>query len=286
MDAPSLRCVKRSSLNVGGRIVSDTRDSLSVSPETGRQGGKTLVDPDVRKIVTAVDHNLSCERERQIRLDSAMTSRRSVSPNAGARCVKRALDVFLSGLGLVLSGPLWAVIGLVIRLEDGGPVFYSQERVGKGGCRFRSWKFRSMVPDSDGKFGPLQASENDQRVTLVGRVLRAAALDELPQLWNIFTGDMSFVGPRALLPAEIEVNGKRELVPIEQVPGYWERHSVRPGLTGMAQVYAPRDVPRRHKFKYDLIYIQNQSFWLDLKLIALSFWITFRGKWESRSKKF
>ena len=199
---------------------------------------------------------------------------------------KRALDVFLSALGLLSSAPVWAAFAIAVRLEDGGPIFYGQERVGKGGKSFRSWKFRSMIPESDGRFGPLQASENDGRVTRVGKYIRATALDELPQLWSIFKGDMSFVGPRALLPAELEVNGKNEVVPIHLIPGYQERHSVRPGLTGIAQIYAPRDVPRRNKFKYDLIYIQNQSFWMDLKLIALSFWITFRGKWESRTKKF
>jgi len=114
-----------------------------------------------------------------------------------------------------------------------------------------------MIPESDGRFGPLQASENDGRITRVGKYIRATALDELPQLWSIFKGDMSFVGPRALLPAELEINGKKEVVPIYLIPGYQERHSVRSGLTGIAQIYAPRDVPRRHKFKYDLIYIQN-----------------------------
>jgi lipopolysaccharide/colanic/teichoic acid biosynthesis glycosyltransferase len=199
---------------------------------------------------------------------------------------KRPFDLLLSGLGLLTSAPLWGLIALAIKLNDGGPVFYGQERVGQGGRRFWSWKFRSMIPDSDVRFGPLQAGENDPRVTRVGRWLRATALDELPQLCNIFRGDMSFVGPRALLAEEIEVNGNGELMPIEKIPGYRARHQVRPGLTGVAQIYAPRDIPRKHKFKYDLLYIKKQSFWLDLKLIALSFWITFRGRWEVRGKKY
>jgi len=110
-------------------------------------------------------------------------------------------------------------------------------------------------------------------------------MDELPQLWSIFRGDMSFVGPRALMPEEIEVNGAGEAVPIETIPGYVERHRVVPGLTGVAQVYADRDVPRRRKFRYDRLYITKQSFWLDVRLIALSFWITFRGAWERRGGK-
>jgi len=199
---------------------------------------------------------------------------------------KRTLDVALAGVGLLMSLPLWGVVAVAIKLDGGGPVFYSQERVGKQGRLFRSWKFRSMVSDSDEKFGPLQAGEKDHRVTRVGKILRATALDELPQLWNIVIGDMSFVGPRALLLQEIEVSGDGKPTPLSEIPGYELRHRVRPGLTGLAQVYAPRDVPRRQKFRYDLLYIHNQSLWLDLKLLVLSFWITFRGKWEHRGKKF
>jgi lipopolysaccharide/colanic/teichoic acid biosynthesis glycosyltransferase len=143
-----------------------------------------------------------------------------------------------------------------------------------------------MIPDSDQRFGPLQARDGDSRVTQVGRLLRATALDELPQLWNILKGDMSFVGPRALLPEEIEVNGNGEVTPLEKIPGYEERHTVRPGLTGLAQVYAPRDIPRRQKFRYDLLYVKRQSVWLDIRLILLSVWISVRGKWEARTRKF
>ena len=199
---------------------------------------------------------------------------------------KRFFDLFLAGIGLVLSSPLWLLIALAVKLEDGGPVFYKQRRVGFGGKLFLSWKFRSMIPDSDRRFGPLQAKDGDHRVTRIGRLLRTTALDELPQLWNIFKGDMSFVGPRALLPEEVEVNGNGTRIAMEETAGYFERHLVRPGLTGLAQVIAPRDIPRREKFRLDLVYIKNHSFWLDMKLIAISFWISFRGKWESRRKKF
>lgn len=111
-------------------------------------------------------------------------------------------------------------------------------------------------------------------------------MDELPQLLSIFRGDMSFVGPRALRPGEIEVNGSGEHEVLEAVPGFERRCAVTPGLTGVAQVYAPRDIPRRQKFRYDLLYIRKQSFALDLRLIILSFWITFRGTWEARGRKF
>jgi len=199
--------------------------------------------------------------------------------------LKRVFDVVLAGTGLLASAPLCALIAVCIKVEGGGPVLYRQQRVGRGGRLFTNWKFRSMVPDSDVRFGPLQAGQADTRVTRVGRVLRATAMDELPQLWNILRGDMSFVGPRALMPEEIEVTSRGEAVPLEKVPGYEARHRVTPGLTGIAQIYADRDVPRRHKFKYDLLYIRKQSFCLDLRLILISFWITVRGCWERRGKK-
>ena len=195
---------------------------------------------------------------------------------------KRALDVALAGIGLLASSPVWAVLAAAIKLEDGGQVFYSQPRVGEGGRTFEAFKFRSMIPNAEAGVGAVQATTHDPRVTRVGRLMRATAMDELPQLWNIFRGDMSFVGPRALRPGEIEVDGKGALVPMESIPGYVERHSVRPGLTGIAQIFAARDIPRRHKFRYDRLYLERQSFWLDARLIALSFWISFRGKWEAK----
>ena len=198
---------------------------------------------------------------------------------------KRAFDVLLSGTGLLLSSPIWLALAIAVKLEDSGPVFYSQDRAGKDGEVFRAWKFRSMVPDAEKHVGAIQATEHDPRVTRIGRVMRATAMDELPQLWNIFVGDMSFVGPRALRPGEIETLGDGRLEALEEVPGYAERSRVRPGLTGVAQIYAPRDITRRNKFRYDRVYIGRQSFWLDLRLVALSFWITFRGKWEVRTSK-
>jgi lipopolysaccharide/colanic/teichoic acid biosynthesis glycosyltransferase len=178
------------------------------------------------------------------------------------------------------------LLAAFIKLEDGGPVFFTQERVGQSGRHFLALKFRSMVQDAEARVGPLQAARNDARVTRIGRVMRATAMDELPQLWNIFRGDMSFVGPRALRPGEIEVNGRGSVERLEDVPGFQMRCAVVPGLTGVAQIYAPRDVTRRHKFRYDTLYIRRQSFWLDVKLILLSFWITFRGTWEARERKF
>ena len=202
------------------------------------------------------------------------------------RMLKRAFDAALSGAGLVASAPLWALFAAAIKIEDGGPVFFRQERVGLGGQPFMAFKFRSMRPDAEAEVGAIQAVERDSRVTRIGRFMRATAMDELPQLWNILRGDMSFVGPRALRPGEIEGGRGGVLERLEDVPGFATRVSVRPGLTGVAQVYAPRDVPRRHKFRYDRIYVRRRSWWLDVRLILVSFWISVHGTWEARGRKF
>ncbi len=199
--------------------------------------------------------------------------------------MKRFFDIAVSGTGLIGSSPLWLLFSILIWLEDRGAVFYTQERVGRGGRVFKALKFRSMIMDAESEGVPVQAVEHDPRVTRIGRFLRGTAMDELPQLINIFKGDMSFVGPRALRPEEKEVSENENPIPLRDFPGYDERHQVRPGLTGLAQVYLPADAPRREKFRYDLIYVKKRTFFLDMKLIFLSFWITFRGKWESRDRK-
>jgi len=199
--------------------------------------------------------------------------------------IKRLFDASLAGAGLLVSSPLWLVIPLAIKLEDSGPVFFLQARVGLNGRVFKALKFRSMRPDAEALTGPVQAAENDPRVTRVGRVLRATAMDELPQLVNILVGDMSFVGPRPLRPGELEVRGDGQVTPLSEIPGYQERHSIRPGLTGLTQVYAPRDISRTSKFRLDRLYLKRAGFCLDMKLIVLSFWITGRGSWEVRGRK-
>jgi lipopolysaccharide/colanic/teichoic acid biosynthesis glycosyltransferase len=191
----------------------------------------------------------------------------------------------LAASGLLVSLPVALFVALAVKLQDGGPIFYRQIRVGRYGRPFTSWKFRSMVPHPDAVVASRQATVDDPRITRVGRLLRVTALDELPQLWSILVGDMSFVGPRALLPAEIEARGTGDLVPASEIPGYAARHQVTPGLTGVAQIYADRDIPRRHKFRYDLVYVRRRSVLLDVRLIALSLWITLRGKWEHRGDK-
>ena len=199
--------------------------------------------------------------------------------------LKRGFDVLVSVAGLLVFAPVSLAIAVAIKLEDGGVVLFSQERVGLGGRVFLAYKFRSMVPDAERHTGAVQATENDPRVTRVGRVLRATAFDELPQLWNILRGDMSIVGPRPLRPGEADTTADGRLLPLAAIPGYEARHRVRPGLTGIAQVHAPRDLPRTGKFRYDLLYQRRAGFCLDLQLIAQSFWITVRGRWEHRGPK-
>ena len=198
--------------------------------------------------------------------------------------MKRLFDIAVSGAGLVVFSPVAALIALGIKLEDGGPVLFTQERVGRG-CRvFTAYKFRSMVVDAERLTGAVQATANDPRVTRVGRLLRATAFDELPQLWNILRGDMSVVGPRPLRPGEADTTANGAHLPLSAIRGYEQRHRVRPGLTGLAQVHAARDLPRTGKFRYDLLYQRKAGFCLDLRLIAQSFWITARGRWERDRK--
>ncbi len=199
--------------------------------------------------------------------------------------IKRAFDCGVAGIGLLVSAPLWGLLAIAIKIEDGGRVLFRQQRVGLGGRVFEALKFRSMVPDAEALTGPVQATLHDPRVTRVGRLMRATAMDELPQLWNIVAGDMSFVGPRPLRPGEVDVRGDGQLVRLDQIPGYEERHRVRPGLTGLTQVYASRDISRASKFRLDRVYLNRAGFWLDLRLILVSFWITGTGAWEKRDRR-
>lgn len=194
--------------------------------------------------------------------------------------LKRAFDYSLALLGLFIFSPLWLIFSLAIWLEDRGPIFYIQERVGKNSRIFKGIKFRSMRPDAEEGIGPVQAKENDPRVTKIGRFLRKTAMDELPQLLNILKGDMSFVGPRALRPMETEPTDASRVRGIFHIPGFEKRASIEPGLTGVAQVFASRSLTREEKFKYDLWYVDNMSLWVDIRLIVKSILTTFRARWD------
>lgn len=198
--------------------------------------------------------------------------------------MKRLLDVVLSSVMLLVSSPVWLVIAVAIKLDSRGPVFYTQERWGWHGERFTLYKFRSMHVAEPGA-AVMQAVVDDPRVTRVGRVIRRMGLDELPQLINIWRGDMSFVGPRALAVGETVELEPGTRVAYEDIPEFSMRSKARPGLTGMATIYLPKDAPPSQKFSQDLAYVEQASMWLDIKLIALSFVISFRGRWETRDPK-
>lgn len=205
-------------------------------------------------------------------------------PSGRRPALKRPLGFLLALVGLTLSSPLWLAFSLAIYLGDRGPVFFVQERCGRQGHPFGNIKFRTMKVPRKGEARLDVDLEHDPRVTRVGRFLRATALDELPELINILKGEMSFVGPRPL-PLRIEDGESLRYRTIDEVPGYHMRSQVRPGLTGLTQIYAPKDIDHRNKFRYDNVYVQNMSLWLDIKLILLSFWVTVRGRWEGRGKK-
>ena len=199
---------------------------------------------------------------------------------------KRFFDVALSVIGLAFLPPVWALVWIAVIFDDGFPVFLKQKRIGKDGRLFDSFKIRSMTRSSLNDHSNVQAKENDSRITRIGRFLRNTAMDESPQLINILMGEMSFVGPRPLLQSEVEINNDEEQhVDITSLPGYRERSSVVPGLTGLAQLYHSRDIQRRDKFRCDLEYIKSRSLTLDLKLIALSVLVTLLGRWETRKPK-
>ncbi|MEI8349379.1 MAG: sugar transferase [Candidatus Omnitrophota bacterium] len=192
--------------------------------------------------------------------------------------IKRLFDVVFSITGIIIALPLWILIVFAIILEDGRPIFFTDERVGKDGKIYRHLKFRSMIKHAEKETGPVWSRPEDARVTKLGKILRASAMDESPQLLNILKGDMSVVGPR---PERIFFVEKF----IKTVPRYADRHAMRPGLTGLAQVNGKHDTDVEEKLKYDLEYIKKFNFLLDLKLICISFLISLRGGWERFEKK-
>ena len=210
---------------------------------------------------------------------------KAVSVDGKGYLLKRPFDILVALVGLAIASPLWLIFSVAIKLEDRGPIMFMQDRWGKGKTKIRVYKFRTMVPNAVEKFGNMQARENDPRVTRVGRLLRSTSLDEMPQLLNIAKGDMSWVGPRALPIDEIQVQEEEGDLPDEAIPGFEARSKLRPGLTGITQIFAPRDVPREQKYQCDAIYAGSQSLLLDMRLILLSLWITFRARWEAKGSK-
>lgn len=200
--------------------------------------------------------------------DSPLLLFRNQGMTFGQSFCKRAMDIAIGMCGCILASPVMLVIAAAIKLYDGGPVLYSQERITKDGKPFQIYKFRSMIVESE-KRGARLASEHDDRITPVGRVIRRLHVDELPQLFNVLVGDMSFVGPR---PEREEITREYE----QSIPQFRFRLKVKAGLTGYAQVYGQYNTVPYDKLKLDLTYIENYSLWLDLKLILLTVKILFQ----------
>ena len=173
------------------------------------------------------------------------------------RIIKRGMDLVLSGIALLVLSPVYVVLAVLVRIKLGKPVLFSQERPGRYGKIFKMYKFRSMTDARDAK-GALLSDE--ERLTEFGRLLRATSLDELPELWNIFKGDMSIVGPRPLLVRYLPRYNKRQR----------HRHDVRPGLTGWAQVNGRNAITWEQKFEYDIQYVKRESFFFDLVIILMT----------------
>ena len=173
----------------------------------------------------------------------------------------------------ILLFPLWLIVWifvpLAIWLEDHGPVFYAQERVGRGGKHFRVLKFRTMIQNAETQTGQVWAAEDDPRLTQVGKILRRFHLDEIPQVINIVKGEMSLVGPRPERPALAEQFNR-------DVPGFSERLRVRPGIAGLAQVRGSYWTDPGYKLRYDNLYIETMSPWLDCKLLFLAVWVAIK----------
>ena len=194
-----------------------------------------------------------------------------------AQTTKRGMDVIGASLGLLILGPWLIVLMLAVRLHDGGPALFVQERVGRHGRRFRMLKLRSMVPEAEALLaeltprneidGPPFKMRRDPRVTRLGRWLRRTSLDELPQLINVLRGEMSLVGPRPPLAEEVARYRHSD----------WRRLSVRPGMTGLWQVSGRADLPFERWMALDLQYVDNWSLWLDVSLLVRTLPAVWRG---------
>jgi sugar transferase (PEP-CTERM system associated) len=191
----------------------------------------------------------------------------------GTRIAKRSIDLLLSLVSCVVAAPVMLLTAIAVRLDSPGPILYCQERVGENGRTFTLYKFRSMGIDAE-QGTPVWAKDRDDRVTRVGRILRFTRLDELPQLWNVLMGDMSFVGPRPERPFFVQQLAAA-------IPFYMERHAVKPGVTGWAQVkyrYGASIEDAYEKLRYDLYYVKHLSLVFDLTIAIDTVKVILSGK--------
>lgn len=230
---------------------------------------KYCYDEDIRTYITPKISDIILTGTEKIHLfDTPLMLARNRGLTIEQKIIKRIMDIVFSLAAIVISAPFMLIFALCIKLYDFGPVFYTQERVTRDGEPFRIIKFRSMKVDAE-KQGARLAAKGDSRITPIGRFLRATHLDELPQIFNILKGEMSFVGPR---PERREIAREYE----ELVPEFSFRLKVKAGLTGYAQVYGKYNTTPYDKLKLDLTYIENYSVWMDLKLMLMTFKVMFQ----------
>ena len=184
--------------------------------------------------------------------------------------MNRVLDVAAAGLGLALTSPLLGAAAIAIKLDDRGPVLYRQRRVGLDGHEFELLKLRTMEVGAEHKGAGYAVNEGDPRITRAGRVLRRLSLDELPQLWNVFVGDMSIVGPRPTLAYQVE----------RYTPRQRRRLEVKPGITGWAQIHGRARLPWSDRIELDVWYVEHRSPFLDLKILARTPRALFAGTYK------
>jgi lipopolysaccharide/colanic/teichoic acid biosynthesis glycosyltransferase len=187
--------------------------------------------------------------------------------------VNRILDAAIAGLGLAVASPALGVAALAVKLEDGGPVFYRQRRVGQNGDEFELLKLRTMVVGAEHQGAGYAVNEGDPRITRAGRLLRRLSLDEVPQLWNVVRGDMSLVGPRPTLAYQVE----------RYTPRQRRRLEVKPGITGWAQIHGRARLPWDERIELDVWYVEHRSPWLDLKILARTPAALFAGTYKGDS---
>ena len=222
---------------------------------------RTYVAPKLTDIMVRGAKNISL-------FDTPLLLVKGTGLTPAQRVGKRLMDILLCSVAMIVAAPVMAVVAIAIKLEDGGPVFFRQKRMTRNGREFDILKFRSMIVDAEKYAGAVLATDNDPRITKVGKVIRATRLDELPQILNILKGDMSIVGPRP----------ERKVIADEyckDIPEFDYRLKVRGGLTGYAQIYGKYNTSAYDKLRLDLMYIENYSFMLDIKLIILTLRIIF-----------
>jgi exopolysaccharide biosynthesis polyprenyl glycosylphosphotransferase len=188
--------------------------------------------------------------------------------------LKRAFDIIISLLIIIITLPFCLLVAIAIKIDSVGPVFFTQERCGQNGKVFTIIKFRSMVKDAEKMSGPVWSQKDDPRITKVGKIIRRLRIDEIPQMFNVLTGEMSFVGPRPERPFFVEKLSS-------EIPYYKRRLKVRPGITGWAQVKHKYDETLEDvkiKLKYDLFYIENMSLRMDFKIIFRTIYVVLFGK--------